>query len=677
MDTGRKRLPKSMQVKNKTPADIQITAEQLLREAKERELEIVPPPPKQKISDPEELESYKLRKRKTFEDSIRKNRNSLTNWIKYAQFEESQQEIQRARSIYERGLDVDHRGVTLWLKYAEMEMKNKQINHARNLWDRAVSLLPRMNQFWYKYVYMEEMLGNIPRARQIFERWMEWHPDEQAWATYINFEKRHGESQKIRDIFERFSMVHPEINNWIKYAKYEEYNVNSSESGKAGAIARARAIYERALNFFGDQNLNSRLCIEFAKFEERCKEHERVRVIYKYALETLPKDECQDLYKAYSIHEKKYGDRQAIEDVVTNKRKLKYEEEISTDPLNYDAWFDLLRLLESEGEVEIIRDNYERAIANIPPIEEKRYWKRYIYLWIYYALFEELEMRDMERTRQIYKTCLKFEIRQKNLTTARKILGHAIGMCPKDKLFRSYVDTEIQLRQFDRARTLYAKWLEYNPCNVLTWVKFADLETILGDLDRARYLFDLATELSKLDMPEILWKAYIDFELEQEEYDRVRTLYDRLLSRTNHVKVWISLGEFEMSVQTEMKDGSPSNFNRARDVYQKANQILAKSETDKEERVTLLEAWKKMELQCGDPEKIKNVEKLMPQRIKKRRRIINETTGEETPGWEEYFDYVFESDETQKPNLKLLALAKRWKKSDDTVPNVNDGNDTQ
>ncbi|CAK9294841.1 unnamed protein product [Gordionus sp. m RMFG-2023] len=197
------------------------------------------------------------------------------------------------------------------------------------------------------------------------------------------------------------------------------------------------------------------------------------------------------------------------------------------------------------------------------------------------------------------------------------------------------------------------------------------------DLDRARYLFDLATELSKLDMPEILWKAYIDFELEQEEYDRVRTLYDRLLSRTNHVKVWISLGEFEMSVQTEMKDGSPSNFNRARDVYQKANQILAKSETDKEERVTLLEAWKKMELQCGDPEKIKNVEKLMPQRIKKRRRIINETTGEETPGWEEYFDYVFESDETQKPNLKLLALAKRWKKSDDTVPNVNDGNDTQ
>lgn len=33
----------SLQVKNKTPAEIQITAEQLLREAKERDLEILPP----------------------------------------------------------------------------------------------------------------------------------------------------------------------------------------------------------------------------------------------------------------------------------------------------------------------------------------------------------------------------------------------------------------------------------------------------------------------------------------------------------------------------------------------------------------------------------------------------------------------------------------------------------
>ena len=33
----------SIKVKNKAPAPVQITAEQLLREAKERQLELVPP----------------------------------------------------------------------------------------------------------------------------------------------------------------------------------------------------------------------------------------------------------------------------------------------------------------------------------------------------------------------------------------------------------------------------------------------------------------------------------------------------------------------------------------------------------------------------------------------------------------------------------------------------------
>lgn len=35
----------------------------------------------------------------------------------------------------------------------------------------------------------------------------------------------------------------------------------------------------------------------------------------------------------------------------------------------------------------------------------------------------------------------------------------------------------------------------------------------------------------------MLWKSYIDFEIEQEEYDNTRGLYKRLLQRTQHVKV--------------------------------------------------------------------------------------------------------------------------------------------
>lgn len=40
---------------------------------------------------------------------------------------------------------------------------------------------------------------------------------------------------------------------------------------------------------------------------------------------------------------------------------------MKANPNNYDAWFDYLRLVEDEGNLEVIRETYERAIANIPP----------------------------------------------------------------------------------------------------------------------------------------------------------------------------------------------------------------------------------------------------------------------------------------------------------------------
>ena len=178
--------------------------------------------------------------------------------------------------------------------------------------------------------------------------------------------------------------------------------------------------------------------------------------------------------------------------------------------MNYDAWFDYIRLVENEGKVEVIRETYERAISHVPPSKEKHFWRRYIYLWINYAVYEELEANDPERARQVYRASLdllphkrftfaklwllyaQFEIRQKDVDTARRALGSALGKCPKSKIFRGYIDLEIQLREFQRCRTLYEKFLEFNSENVQTWMKFAELETLLGDSERARALYELA-----------------------------------------------------------------------------------------------------------------------------------------------------------------------------------------
>lgn len=73
---------------------MQISAEQILREAKERQ-EIAIKAPKQKIHDHTELMEYRGRKRKEFEDRIQRSRLHINEWLKYASWEEGQDELQR------------------------------------------------------------------------------------------------------------------------------------------------------------------------------------------------------------------------------------------------------------------------------------------------------------------------------------------------------------------------------------------------------------------------------------------------------------------------------------------------------------------------------------------------------------------------------------------------------
>ena len=61
---------------------MQITAEQLLREAQERQ-EVPEKAPAEVIADEFELSEYRQRKRKQFEDTIRLHRHNFGIWIRY------------------------------------------------------------------------------------------------------------------------------------------------------------------------------------------------------------------------------------------------------------------------------------------------------------------------------------------------------------------------------------------------------------------------------------------------------------------------------------------------------------------------------------------------------------------------------------------------------------------
>ncbi|DAZ95665.1 TPA: hypothetical protein N0F65_002462 [Lagenidium giganteum] len=660
------KMMKKSVVKNRAPAPIQITAEQILREAQDRK-DDPSKPTRRRITDAEELDEYRMGKRRSFEDEIRRQRHHIGTWMKYAAWEESQQEFKRARSIFERAIDVDYKNPTVWLKYAEMEMRHKFVNHARNVWDRAVSLLPRIAQFWYKYAFMEEMVGNLSNARRVFERWMEWQPDDQAWYSYIKLELRAGDIARARQLYERYVACHPAERSYLKYAKWEEKQQHQ--------LVLARGVYERALAELRDDEKSELIYIAFAQFEERCREIERARAIYKHALDKLPKEEAPQLYNAFIAFEKQHGDKKRIEQVVIAKRRVVYEKQVAANSLDYDSWLEYIKLEENEAVVAqsfgLVREVYERAIANVPPLEEKKYWRRYIYLWIKYALMEELLVTDEtpERIQQVYQTCLKliphekftfakiwvlyakFLLRQRDVAGARMVLGQSIGKCPKKKLFRSYIELEYMMGEIDRCRRIYEKYLEFDPQNCETWQKYAMLERQVGDADRARAIYELAITQPVLDMPEMIWKAYIDFEIENDEIERTRTLYERLLERTKHVKVWISFAQFEANYEHDA----------ARDVFERALRYLKEQGDDKkEERALCVDTWLGMEQQWGDAKMLKKVQGMVPRKVTKERVLYNEDGTEQ--GTEEYIDYVFPDDEQAQSYLKLLQASAAWKK---------------
>ena len=209
---------------------------------------------------------------------------------------------------------------------------------------------------------------------------------------------------------------------------------------------------------------------------------------------------------------------------------------------------------------------------------------------------------------------------------------------------------------------MYEKWIELYPNSSAAWISFAKFEASRNEIERTRFLYNLAIQ-NDLDLPESVWKAYIDFEIESKEFEEARKLFRQLLEQANHVKVWISFAKFEIE--------NAENYENSKSVYAEGYNYLKQDPELKEERLMILESWIKMEKDKGTEESYEKVKSKMPKRVKKRRKIKviynNQQDGdqnkEDEGGWEEYYDYIFPDDEDQKRGLKIIEMAHKWKQA--------------
>ena len=222
---------------------------------------------------------------------------------------------------------------------------------------------------------------------------------------------------------------------------------------------------------------------------------------------------------------------------------------------------------------------------------------------------------------------------------------------------RTYFSMEYRLMNLDRCRTLYQKMLECNPANCMAWCKYAEFERDLEEMDRASAIYELAIGQDSLDTPEVVWKKYIDHEIELGNQEKVESLFERLLQLAPHSKVFISYSQYE----------STESMDKAREVLERGI-TLFKENHENEMRHQLLLALKSLEEAIEDnDERIASVTKRQAKKVKKVRH------DPETGIDEDYIDYIFPDDETNSIQMNMLKAASKWKmntmKQTESLPN--------
>jgi crooked neck len=226
------------------------------------------------------------------------------------------------------------------------------------------------------------------------------------------------------------------------------------------------------------------------------------------------------------------------------------------------------------------------------------------------------------------------------------------------------LELEIKLKEFDRVRKIYNKYIESFPKDPKIWLGYADFENQLNDIDRSRAIYQLALET--LENNDEIWQSYIEFEKDHRNYDKIRKLFeDRLSKDSSSTKLWINYAIFELSVPSEKQlaefdsleddsvdfefDITEDSKSKAREVYNRALKHF-KSVKASESRIVIFESLKKFEQVHGTDELITAVEKRFPVVVKKIRELDDGSK-------QEYFDYIFPDDEKMS---KFLSNAKKW-----------------
>ncbi|KAK6589509.1 hypothetical protein RS030_203058 [Cryptosporidium xiaoi] len=687
-------------VKDKTSAPVQITVEQILKEtysgyAENKNVQNSYNERNEfhEFRDSDELDEYVIRRRKEFEDIIRKKRWKISLYLSYAKWEALQHNFNNSRSIFERALNINYEHTRIWREYINMEIINGNINNARNLYERVIKLLPMVDEFWIKYVQMEQILKNYINVRHIFNNWIKWKPCKNIYFQYCKFEEECGEIELARNILNNLISLYPTQEAFLALARFElRYN----------NMASIKKIFDQMVYFHKSSNtqINPKTVVFFADvFVNEGKLEEAIN-IYNQGISLTEAQDRQFLKeKLFIVY--KLEKKQRVDD--TDEWKLnkikQYRDVLSCNPIDFDHWFDFsifaFQYLKPE-DVQKIFDDFSKVSAPKDDIIE---FEKYIYshfLYLYYfetnisnsskiinktlnSLINQVDAFKENKNKSINSTnkpinssfdeeCSRIlsevfiffsgnQIRNGNLPSARKILGAGLGRIPCSRLFDYYINFELKLGNFDRCRLLFTKYIEFNPISADTWKKYMKFEYKLGEIKRFIGIAEAGISMPELDSPENIWEYYIEVMTKKGDYEMADNIYRRLLEKTQHHQVVMDYSTFIVSKLNDLE------YNR--EFVLKILNIYKQNSMDYR-RMLILKYWLSLEEKISETEYANNCENWI--KIIKRLTpniVVDENSNEKR--------YIFNEENYELSYLLNFEQSEKVKVGEESRSNVPSG----
>lgn len=241
-------------------------------------------------------------------------------WLAFAEFYETNDDIDSSRMIYEKASKAYFKGLdelsTIWCAWVEFEIRHKAYSNALAILRQATTIpsrksssgnaemptsrqrLYRSTKLWAIYADIEESLGTFETAKSVYERMLDLKvATPQIVLNYVDFLRTHGFVEDSFRVYEKSISLFPyplSLPLWSAYLKHFLDHYGSKK------IERARELFESVLESIplGSPELKQWF-LDFSAFEENFGSKRLCLKVFDRACQSVQERDRFAVYKAY------------------------------------------------------------------------------------------------------------------------------------------------------------------------------------------------------------------------------------------------------------------------------------------------------------------------------------------------------------------------------------------